>query len=576
MAGGKETPRQKMIGMMYLVLTALLALNVSKSILDAFVAIEENIQIANENEYYRGAEKFAELEEVADDKTNPEAQKKAKALLKSVEQIDKIVAKEIKFIDDLKKKILEACGEDLKKPEGGEESIIFKTYKGGKEGELRPVRMKLANVNSKDKYDEPMQIMGIGDNIANPTGKGKELWTRYLNFRKQITELIASSQITQPGQKKYFFKSPDITSFKDFKDMNKQIDDAIKKSNINPDDVAAIKKIYGSLTKKEKDAVHDLKDVHWIGRTFDHSPVVAAIASLSSLEKEILTARADAVTLIRDRVGGGEYSFNKIMPLAYGPELATKNDEVTVEVLMVAYDSDKQPEVTVSGGTLKEVKDGKGIIKANAGGGDMTLRGTITIRNKSGIPKTESWEKQIKVMAPSGTVSLPDMRVLYKGYANKLEAVASGYDQTVLSASAGVSLSKQGQFYIAQVTGAQGKATITVSGKSSITNKTVKLQSMDFKISKMPKPDMFWGKGAAKITVKYGPEIPLTNASFQLTSWTMTIQGFKQQFKGTGNSISPEAKRVIDAAPPGTMVGIIGTYSGTGAAGALIEGSFKL
>ncbi len=33
MAGGKETPRQKMVGMMYLVLTALLALNVSKSML---------------------------------------------------------------------------------------------------------------------------------------------------------------------------------------------------------------------------------------------------------------------------------------------------------------------------------------------------------------------------------------------------------------------------------------------------------------------------------------------------------------------------------------------------------------
>ena len=43
MAGGKETPRQKMIGMMYLVLTALLALNVTKEILDAFIAIEKNI-----------------------------------------------------------------------------------------------------------------------------------------------------------------------------------------------------------------------------------------------------------------------------------------------------------------------------------------------------------------------------------------------------------------------------------------------------------------------------------------------------------------------------------------------------
>ena len=36
MAGGKETPRQKMIGMMYLVLTALLALNVSAEVLQAF------------------------------------------------------------------------------------------------------------------------------------------------------------------------------------------------------------------------------------------------------------------------------------------------------------------------------------------------------------------------------------------------------------------------------------------------------------------------------------------------------------------------------------------------------------
>ena len=44
MAGGKETPRQKMIGMMYLVLTALLALNVSKDILDAFAIIDEGIE----------------------------------------------------------------------------------------------------------------------------------------------------------------------------------------------------------------------------------------------------------------------------------------------------------------------------------------------------------------------------------------------------------------------------------------------------------------------------------------------------------------------------------------------------
>jgi gliding motility-associated protein GldM len=49
MAHGKETPRQKMIGMMYLVLTALLALNVSKDILDAFVIVDESLTVTTEN-----------------------------------------------------------------------------------------------------------------------------------------------------------------------------------------------------------------------------------------------------------------------------------------------------------------------------------------------------------------------------------------------------------------------------------------------------------------------------------------------------------------------------------------------
>jgi len=44
MAGGKETPRQKMIGMMYLVLTALLALNVSNAVLEKFAILNTTLQ----------------------------------------------------------------------------------------------------------------------------------------------------------------------------------------------------------------------------------------------------------------------------------------------------------------------------------------------------------------------------------------------------------------------------------------------------------------------------------------------------------------------------------------------------
>ena len=44
MAGGNLSPRQKMINMMYLVLTALLALNVSAEILHSFEQIGDSLR----------------------------------------------------------------------------------------------------------------------------------------------------------------------------------------------------------------------------------------------------------------------------------------------------------------------------------------------------------------------------------------------------------------------------------------------------------------------------------------------------------------------------------------------------
>ncbi len=50
MSGGNcpETPRQKMIGMMYLFLTAMLAVNVSSSVLEGFVLVDKSLQENNE------------------------------------------------------------------------------------------------------------------------------------------------------------------------------------------------------------------------------------------------------------------------------------------------------------------------------------------------------------------------------------------------------------------------------------------------------------------------------------------------------------------------------------------------
>ena len=47
MAGGKQSPRQKMINLMYLVFIAMLALNMSKEVLSAFGSINEKFDRSN-------------------------------------------------------------------------------------------------------------------------------------------------------------------------------------------------------------------------------------------------------------------------------------------------------------------------------------------------------------------------------------------------------------------------------------------------------------------------------------------------------------------------------------------------
>lgn len=561
MAGGKETPRQKMIGMMYLVLTAILALNVASSILDAFVAIEENIQNANLTELFRGDERKAQLIEASVDLTNPDKAKNAKLLEKVIDEIDEETAKRIKLIDDLKLEILNACGEDISTV-NKESTILMEKYDPNVNA-LKPIRMNLDKVQGKDKYDEVMNIV-IGEEITTPSGKGMDVWRSLNEYRSFITEKIASSQLGTDGaagfSKDYFYKAPSINDYDNQSDLDKKIKESIDKSKVHPEDAGMILEIYKSLTKQEFSTVHDVKNVHWIGKTFDHAPTVAAIASLSSLQNDILKARANALTLIRGRVGGNDYSFNRIISLAYGPEVVNQNDEFTVNVMMVAYDSDKQPVVTYNGANVDSVQNGQGSIKLKAQGDLMDLKGTVTIRNKAGIEKTLPWEKTVHVMKPSGSIELPELNVLYRGYNNIVNATASGFEQTVLNGS-GASIARSGQNYIVKPSGSSRTATLSVVGRSS-NGRSVVLKTLQFRVLNLPDPTLYWGaqksggripNGDFRIFAKYGPEIPL-NAPFRVLEWTATVPGAVEQ-KGSGNDLS-SIRNFIRAVPAGKEISL--------------------
>jgi len=90
----------------------LLALNVTKKVLNAFVAIEENVQKGSLTQLERGESSKADLEEAKND-ISPEKVHKVKYFLTIVDMIDKVTAARIKEIDDIKISILKKSGEQV-------------------------------------------------------------------------------------------------------------------------------------------------------------------------------------------------------------------------------------------------------------------------------------------------------------------------------------------------------------------------------------------------------------------------------------------------------------------------------
>ena len=103
MGGAKncpETPRQKMIGMMYLVLTAMLALNVSTDILNGFTLVDTSLRSTIEASQTRNEKLYIDFKQANAD--NPEKTKEWYAKAQEVKlRADSLY----NFIQDFKEQI---------------------------------------------------------------------------------------------------------------------------------------------------------------------------------------------------------------------------------------------------------------------------------------------------------------------------------------------------------------------------------------------------------------------------------------------------------------------------------------
>lgn len=119
MAGGKVSVRQKMINMMYLVLTALLALNVSKDILHAFHLVEVSMDKSGVNIDQKNKDILSAF--AADNAKRPE---KVGPYYTKAKKADKITKDFIKYVDGLKTTV--EAGAGGRKNEGDPEAELSK------------------------------------------------------------------------------------------------------------------------------------------------------------------------------------------------------------------------------------------------------------------------------------------------------------------------------------------------------------------------------------------------------------------------------------------------------------------
>ncbi|PRY14827.1 gliding motility-associated protein GldM [Pontibacter ummariensis] len=108
MAGGKETPRQKMIGMMYIVLTALLALNVSSAILLKFQFLDESLQSVNQKTVSDNAGVVSNIQAAVAENKNPSANDQR--VLKNAQEVRERTSEIVSYIRGLREELIKETG----------------------------------------------------------------------------------------------------------------------------------------------------------------------------------------------------------------------------------------------------------------------------------------------------------------------------------------------------------------------------------------------------------------------------------------------------------------------------------
>ncbi|MFK8036997.1 MAG: hypothetical protein AB8B74_01810 [Crocinitomicaceae bacterium] len=562
MAGGKETPRQKMIGMMYLVLTALLALNVSKQVIAAFITLNDKVEVStNAIENKNGAIYQGFQAKILALKTTGGEVKDIKKWQDNASEVKNEADKSVDFL-------IQLANEMIGVAEGGKDWIDHKYDVDIKGKKYSTTLLSLNAVENFDNYDIPTNLF-VGPDRSKPNDKGAGIRLMLLKYRDYLVTKIGNYN---EGKTKWTFK-PTKTK--------KGLKQAL--ATANPKDTSKIVQLYDLLNYPEMVHGHDegADEIPWVAAMFDHAPIVAAAAMFSALKSDIRNAESVAAQHMLDKVDAPMFNFNKIEPMAFAPTAyINQGDSLPLNVKIAAYDSTEIAKIRygMDADTLpekwKEVEGTIGLSGAKPGA--HRVKGVIYVKQKGElVPKP--WSFDYTVGQPMGVVALPEMRVLYRGYQNKVEGTASGFpaDRVSLSGS-GCNISKSGKGWVATVGSGVREATISVIGRKP-NGGSANLGAFKFKVKKLPPPTVYFGgitngqtpgvsnvkaNLASGIKCRYDESVPLTNVTFKVVSGTVSVDGLMKKGKiGGGGRLDGKAASILKQSR-GKQVTMVVNYRG--------------
>ena len=426
-----ETPRQKMIGMMYLVLTAMLALNVSKDIIEAFSLVDDtmvsstaNTVAKNESDYswLEGQKAILGAEKVKD------AEQKAMVLKQKTDAL-------INEIEEIKKGLI----------------IYVDNAYEDKEGKPKTV----ATIQSKDERSKPTQYMIEQKNAT----KMKEAIIKY---KAEILSLV-----DDPNQREAMSKTIGLNVEQTFKGKEGATTQSWEEHNfydvIMSAAVTLINTTEGEVRNAESKMLEYVKN------------------SISASDFKFDNVSGRAIPNSRMVFTSDKYTADIIVS-AYDtkstPEVYYKTgvDTLTVDQL----------------GSATKLEGENGLVRLELGAsgvGEQRYAGLIKIKAPDGTDQYYPFNDRYMVVKPSATISAEKMNVLYAGIANPVSVSAPvAPDQlSVNFPGCTATRAEAGKFNISVPTSLIGK-TVEATVSANVGGKTQAMGSTTFRVKRVPDP----------------------------------------------------------------------------------------